>query len=102
MYEAKNPITQETRSEAAATTNKAVRMKQILDCLAANGEMTAKDVAVWMYRMGFTPSAERNFSAPRLTELEEQGLVKVVGKTVCKYTGKKVAVYALATKEESA
>ena len=39
------------------------------------------------------PSTERNFTAPRLTKLEKKGIVKVVDKKKCDYTGKTVAVY---------
>ena len=31
--------------------------------------MTAKEIAVEMYKKGYIPSDERNFTAPRLTEL---------------------------------
>ena len=56
-------------------------------------QMTAKETAVEMYNRGYIPTSERNFSAPRLTELEKKGLVKVVGKKKCEYTGKTVAIY---------
>lgn len=36
---------------------------------------------------------ERNFSAPRLTELAQKGVVDVIGKKRCEYTGKTVGVY---------
>ena len=56
---------------------------------------TAKQIAVIMYKKGVIPTAERNFTAPRLTELVEKGEVEPIGKTLCEYTGKKVTVYAL-------
>lgn len=57
--------------------------------------MTAKEIAVEMYEKGMIPSTERNYTAPRLTELEKMGLVKAENKKKCNYTGKKVAVYKL-------
>ena len=68
-----------------------VRYEQILDRL--DKPKTAKEIAVELFDIGIIPSTERNYTAPRLTELEKRGIVKVVGKKKCKYTGKMVAVY---------
>ena len=38
---------------------------------------------------------ERNFTAPRLTELSKLGVVEPVGKDYCQFTGKKVSLYKL-------
>ena len=46
-----------------------------------------------LFEIGVIPSTERNYTAPRLTELEKMGYVKAVDKKKCKYTGKTVAVY---------
>ena len=56
-------------------------------------EMTAKEIAVEMYKKGYIPSDERNFTAPRLTELSIKGIVEPVEKKKCQYTGKTVSVY---------
>lgn len=45
--------------------------------------------------MKLIPSAERNYTAPRLTELERMRLVKAKDKKICQYTGKKVAIYEI-------
>ena len=87
-----NP-TIETRHDSNETVDKKKRYTQILEILKGR-ELTAKEVADEMYRRGQIPSNERNFSAPRLTEMAEAGMVDVVGKKVCQWTGKKVAVYA--------
>ena len=71
---------------------KKIRYEQILDRLK-NREMTAKEIAVELFDLGLIPSTERNYTAPRLTELTKLGFVKVVGKKKCKWTGKQVAVY---------
>lgn len=88
--------TLETRAEAEAKVNRALRYKQILECLREYGEqgMTAKECAVLMMRKGYIPTSERNFTAPRLTEMAQKGMVEPIGKTKCKYTGRTVAVYA--------
>jgi len=87
--------TYETRSESEATVDKQQRYKQIIECLKENGELTAKECAVEMMKKGYIPTSERNFTAPRLTEMSQHGLVEPVGKKVCKYSGKSVAVYSL-------
>lgn len=70
------------------------RYEQILDRLMT-GTKTAKEIAVELFELELIPSTERNYTAPRLTELEKMGLVKVIEKTKCKYTGKTVAVYEI-------
>lgn len=67
------------------------RYEQILDRL--DKPKTAKEIAVEMFELGLIPSTERNYTAPRLTELEKMGLVKAIEKKKCEYTGKTVAVY---------
>ena len=67
------------------------RYEQILNRLGK--PKTAKELAVELFELGFIPSTERNYTAPRLTELEKMGFVKVIDKKKCEYTGKTVAVY---------
>ena len=89
-------ISNECRKESNESVDKAKRYSQIREILKANGQMTAKEVAVEMFSLGYVNSTERNWSAPRLTELETRyHLVKVVGKKKCKYTGKTGSVYEL-------
>ena len=88
-----NP-TIETRHESHEKVDKRKRYQQITEILDGK-ELTAKEIAVEMFRRGYIPTTERNFSAPRLTEMSEQGMVEPVGKKICQWTGKKVAVYAL-------
>ena len=88
--------TLETRSEAHDRVDKKKRYSQIVECLIdAGSPLTAKECAVIMMKKGFIPTSERNFTAPRLTEMSEQGIVEPIGKKICTYTGRKVAVYAL-------
>ena len=83
-----------TRGLANDAVDKEYRYKQILDILKSC-PMTAKEVAVEMHRRGQIPTDERNFSAPRLTELCEKGLVEPVGRKTCAYSRRKVTVYGL-------
>ena len=91
--------TLETRSEAYETVDKNKRYKQIIEVLQDGKEMTAKEIAVEMCNRGYIPTSERNFTAPRLTELSRNGVVEPVGKQRCSYTGKTVCVYGLLEKQ---
>ncbi len=86
-------ITTETRYESykQIIDKKKQRYNQILDRL--DRPKTAKQIAVELFDVGLIPSTERNYTAPRLTELADIGIVTVVGKTKCEYTGKQVALY---------
>ena len=87
--------TLETRSDAEASVDKQKRYGEITECLREFGDMTAKECAVVMMRKGYIPSSERNFTAPRLTEMSKKGIVEPIGKKKCEFTGKTVAVYSL-------
>ena len=88
--------TLETRSEAHDSVDKQKRYSQIIECLIDAGTpLTAKECAVIMMHKGYIPTSERNFTAPRLTEMCQNGMVEPIGKKICTYTGRKVAVYAL-------
>ena len=71
-----------------------IRYEQILDRLMT-GTKTAKEIAVELFDLKLIPSTERNYTAPRLTELVSMGLVKAIDKVKCEYTGKTVAVYEI-------
>lgn len=88
-------LTLETRAESYESLDKAQRYAQIIECLKETKEMTAKEIAVRMMGKGYIPTAERNFTAPRLTEMSRIGIVEPVGKKMCGYTGRMVSVYAL-------
>lgn len=76
--------------------DKLIRYRQIRGILAVYPEgLTAKETAHVMHEMGLTPTDERNFSAPRLTEMEEKGWVQVIGKKTCQWTKKRVRIYQL-------
>lgn len=89
-------ITLETRSESEQEVDKQKRYRQIIEILTENKEpMTAKEIAVEMHKRNLIPSNERNYAAPRLTELSKGGIVDTLGKKKCDYTNKSVTVYGL-------
>ena len=91
--------TLDTRGESHEKVNKIKRYSQIIECLRKNAEMTAKEIAVSMNEKGYIPTTERNFTAPRLTEMSQLGIVEPIGKKTCKYTKHKVTVYSLRESE---
>jgi len=95
-------IPDETRRESYETAKQdaAARRRVILEILRERGGMTAREVAAELHRRGITPSIERNFAAPRLTELKEAGKIEASGKKICDYTGRSVTIWA-AKKEVS-
>ena len=89
-------ITLETRAEAHDKVDKQKRYSEIKQVLSRYPDgLTAKEIAIVMWRKGWIPNSERNFTAPRLTEMCESGQVEPIGKRVCEYTGRKVTLYAL-------
>lgn len=92
-------ITYETREESfkILQPKRKIRYEEILDRLMT-GTKTAKEIAVELFELEIIPSTERNYTAPRLTELEKKGLVKVIDKKKCQYTGKTVALYEITAK----
>lgn len=89
-----NRITLETRRESNENVDKQKRYKQIIEVL--NGkEMTAKEIAVEMYKRKYIPTTERNFSSPRITELLNAGVIECVGKKKCQYSNKTVSVFKI-------
>ena len=88
-----NVITMQTRqmSFEDMQLKKKIRYEQILSRL--DKPKTAKEIAVELFELGLIPSTERNYTQPRLTELCKKGIVRVVDKKKCQYTGKTVAVY---------
>ena len=88
--------TLETRKESYDKVDKRKRYREIIEILQETKRpMTAKEISVAMYHKGYTPTSERNFSSPRITELLKNGTLDIVGKKRCKFTGKTVSVYEL-------
>lgn len=58
--------------------------------------MSAKEIAIELFRRGLTPNDSRQQVAPRLTELSRQGKIEPVGdKKRDEYSGIRVSVYQI-------
>lgn len=88
-------VPHQTRAEANEKVDRQKRYAQIIECLTEKPNQTAKELACSMLAKGYIPYCDRNFTAPRLTELTHSGVVEPVGKKECKWTHKMVAVYNL-------
>ena len=88
-------VTLDTRHDANLSVDRAKRYSQIIEVLTELNRLTAKEIAVIMQKKGYIPTAERNFTSPRLTELAQKGVVEPIGKTTCEYTGRVVTVWEL-------
>lgn len=69
------------------------RHLQCLEALDVLKQATAREVAEYMFKKGYTKVLERNIAHPRLNELEGSGYVEVVGKKFDTLTEKDVFVY---------
>lgn len=69
------------------------RKNLILEILGDN-ELTASEITDILLEKGYIKYYDRNFVAPRLTELKGEGIVETIGKRTCKRTGKDVAIWA--------
>ena len=92
--------TLETRHDSHQSVDKKKRYSQIIEVLKYALKdgwdgLSAKDCAVRMYLKGYIPTTERNFTAPRLTEMAQEGIVEPIGKDICQFTGKKVTIWGL-------
>ena len=88
-------ITEETHRESYEKLDSATLRLNILNVLANGGAASAKDIAVILYDQHLIPYPVRQATAPRLTELVEEGLVEVCGKAYDIDTERNVAVYRL-------
>lgn len=88
-------ITYETRKESyeSVLDKRKERHNLILDILGEK-QMTVSEIVKEMLDRGIIKYYNRNFVAPRLTELKDAGVVEVVGKRICIMSGKNVAVWA--------
>lgn len=90
-----NPLL-ETRAEAHCKVKKKNHYIEIIEILNDfNIPMTAKEIAVEMKNRGYSKTDERNASAPRITEMLQDGLLECVGDKVCQYTNNSVGVFVV-------
>lgn len=76
-----NATTKETRREsyAAILPKVSKRSTLILDTLG-DREMTASELAEELVKAGIVPYFNRNYVAPRLTEMKDMGVVETCGR----------------------
>lgn len=87
-------ITKETRNEGyqESLVFRQDRAKVILEVLGVR-ELTVDEIVDELIERGVIPHYNRNYVAPRLTELEEMGIVETVGKRQARYSNKQIAIY---------
>lgn len=93
-----NEITKQTRKESFEKIQLKKKCRLIYEQLGS-GKYTARELAIKMYNTidkdgkRLLRTAERQETAPRLTELVEIGLVETIDKRYDEVSGCKVAVY---------
>lgn len=87
--------TEETRRESYDQLDKETAYSHIINVLNDGLEFTAREIAEELYKKKLIPYPVRQAVAPRLTELEGVGVVRVTGKTYDKKTKRRVALYKL-------
>ena len=87
--------TRETRRQSydAIIPKRGKRCRLILDTLG-DREMTASEITEELVQTGKIPYFNRNYVAPRLTELKEMGVVKTVGRRKATRSDATEAVWA--------
>lgn len=90
-------ITFTTRAIANSIVDKKGMYEKILEIMKKfDKPMSAKDIAVELFKRGLTPDDSRQQVAPRLTELSRQGKIEPVGdKQRDNYSGIRVSVYQI-------
>lgn len=73
-------ITQTTRQMSFDDIQDKTKIRYIQILNRLDKPKTAKELAVELFDLGFIPSTERNYTAPRLSELEDMGMVKAIDK----------------------
>ena len=87
-------IVEETRRKGyeSVVPKRADRCDVILSVLG-DKQMTVSELVKALLDDGIIRYYDRNFVAPRLTELKEAGKVRVIGKRACIMSGKMIAVW---------
>ena len=90
-------ITTDTRFKSLEKLDRSGLYNLILSTLHDNKEngLTAREVAVILYNQGLLRSNERQATAPRLTELVDDGRVVIIGKRFDEISLRNVAVYTI-------
>lgn len=89
---ATSAITKATRIMSYKQTEAQPLRQLVLDTLGSN-ELTAREIAVEMHKMGMLPYPARAVIQPRITELVAAGKIETVGMKLDTETDRKVAIY---------
>ena len=93
-------VTFSTRREAYESVNFQKKELQVLEIMKDfNRPMSAREIALEMYKRGYSLTPDRNSAAPRITSLLEKGIVDCIGKEKCKYTHVNVGMFVIREKE---
>lgn len=94
-------ITKQTRRQSyeKVLPNLGKRYHLILDTLGER-QMTVSELVEELMRKGKLPYFNRNFVAPRLTELKEMGFVETVGRRKATRSDNSEAVWARKERED--
>ena len=97
-----NPLLK-TRGKANESVDRKTRYMQIIEILEDSEQpLSAKEVAVEMYRRGYASTTERNLSHPRIHELLKKEILEIAGDKVCQFTGHSVGVFELRKNKQNA
>lgn len=89
-------VTETTRHESYELLDSATMRKRVIEVLDRSSIfLTAREIAIELYKDKLIPYPVRQAVAPRLTELEADGIVEAVGKVFDEATKRSVAVYKL-------
>lgn len=87
-------IVEETRRAGyESVVDKRADRSDVILAVLGDKQMTVSEIVKELLDEGIIKYYDRNFVAPRLTELKEAGKVKVVGKRKCIMSGKMIAVW---------
>ena len=76
-----NATTKETRRESyAAILPKVNKRSDLILATLGDREMTVSEIAEELVKAGIVPYFNRNYVAPRLTEMKELGIVETCGR----------------------
>ena len=89
-------ITKETRRESyeAIVPKMPERCRLILNTLGSR-EMTVSEIADELVKLGVIPYFNRNFVAPRLTEMKDIGVVETCGRRTATHSNATEAVWRI-------
>lgn len=95
MSEKHNLVTEQTRREAyeAIKPKMAPRQSMVLELFLSGGEYTVDEAVDKLWKGGLIAYPDRNFVAPRITELLHRHRLEVAGKKKSPRSTRQVAIF---------